>query len=47
MSTWQDKATIASSVALRVLTYIFLRWIPGHVRDLILFITPEADTHTI
>ncbi|CAG8956256.1 hypothetical protein HYFRA_00003636 [Hymenoscyphus fraxineus] len=28
--TLQDKATIASSVALRIATYIFLRIIPGH-----------------
>ncbi|TVY85158.1 hypothetical protein LSUE1_G000666 [Lachnellula suecica] len=30
MSTLQDKATLASSVGIRVLSLIFLRWIPGH-----------------
>ncbi|TVY45399.1 Alkaline phosphatase [Lachnellula subtilissima] len=30
MSTLQDKATIASSLALRLFAFIFLRWIPGH-----------------
>ncbi|CZR56681.1 related to alkaline phosphatase family protein [Phialocephala subalpina] len=26
----QDKATLVSSIALRIATFIFLRWIPGH-----------------
>jgi hypothetical protein len=31
MASLQDRATVLSSIGFRVLTYIFLRWIPGHV----------------
>lgn len=30
MATLQDRATVLSSSVLRILGYIFLRWIPGH-----------------
>jgi hypothetical protein len=34
MATLQDRVTAASSIALRIASYIFLRWIPGHVSRL-------------
>ncbi|TAQ87266.1 Chitinase [Chlorociboria aeruginascens] len=37
MSSLQDKATLWSSVALRLLAFVFLRWIPGHLFPKIIY----------